>query len=143
VKQLLDVSRLETGRLRLERAPAELTALIDDVIVSLGPREGTERIVVEGKEPVVANVDRLRVEQVIGNLLDNALKYGVDGPIVVRVSRDDRSATVAIADQGAGIPPEGGSRFILTLPLDPDTSSGDLEPAHRQLPLVDLGPGAD
>ena len=65
VKQLLDVSRLETGRLRLERAPAELTALIDEMIVSLGPRDGTERIVVEGKEPVVANVDRLRVEQVV------------------------------------------------------------------------------
>ena len=43
----------------------------------------------------------------------------------------------------AEFPPEGGSRFILTLPLDPDTSSGDLEPAHRQLPLVDLGSGDD
>jgi K+-sensing histidine kinase KdpD len=102
-----------------------------------------ERVVVEGKEPVVANVDRLHVKQVIGNLLDNALKYGGDGPIVVRVSQEDRSAIVAIADQGVGIPPEGGSRFILTLPLDPDTSSGDLELAHRQLPLVDLGSGDD
>ena len=103
VLELLDASRLEQGRLLGEREPVELVALA---------REACERVssprhscIVRADGAVIGDVDRLRVMQLLDNLIDNAVKYSPDGGTVeVKVWTEDRTAHVSVTDQGIGIP---------------------------------------
>src|SRR5262249_42013584 len=108
VSHLLDISRLETGRLALEPRPTDLADLVQQGVS--GARVWSDRHPIALSAPVSlpANVDTLRVEQVLSNLLDNAVKYSPDGgPIeVVLVQRASDSVELSVRDYGLGIPPE-------------------------------------
>jgi signal transduction histidine kinase len=105
VNELLDVARLETGRLALAPTTTDLTQLARAAIASLEPHSTAERVVLGRDEPLLARVDPLRLEQVIANLLDNALRYGGDGePVEVELHPDGPDAVVAVVDHGPGIP---------------------------------------
>ncbi|GAC1437687.1 MAG: hypothetical protein NVSMB65_12010 [Chloroflexota bacterium] len=108
IEGLLNLSRLEDGQFTLARMPIDLGALVgrvvEDLQVGLESREiryllPAEALVVQG--------DDLRLEQVVHNLLENALKYSPAGsPVTVRVEREGQDAILAITDEGRGIPPE-------------------------------------
>lgn len=108
ISQLLDVSRLEVGRLSLDRRVVDLGELVAGVVAVV--LEGVvEHAIVQNLEPgVLGLVDAPRIEQVVNNLLDNAAKYSPPGSTieveVARVSAD--ALEVVIADHGPGIPPE-------------------------------------
>ena len=108
VGQLLDVSRIEGGQLALERAPTDLAALVRDVVARLqGATDRRIRLTVP--DEVVGVVDGLRIEQVLTNLLTNAIKYSpVESPIDVKleVNPDANVATIRVRDHGPGVPPE-------------------------------------
>ncbi|HLH72923.1 MAG TPA: ATP-binding protein, partial [Chloroflexota bacterium] len=113
VNQLLDISRLELGRVQIQCYPTELKGLIEGIIDSLRSREGGERIVMTRGETLIVNLDPLRIEQVITNLLDNALKYSrASGLIEVNVAREGQEAIVSVTDHGPGIPPERRDRIF-------------------------------
>jgi signal transduction histidine kinase len=113
VEDLLDVSRISAGRLVLEREEIDLGALA---------RETAERMHDEferARTPLhldVAEVrgswDRARLDQVLTNLLGNAVKYGKGSPVELRVQRDGESARIAVADQGIGVAPEDQLRIF-------------------------------
>src|SRR5579859_944504 len=108
IGQLLDLSRLEAGKLKLEREQTDLTVLVEQLVANA--REWSDRhpINFDGPASLTADVDELRIEQVLTNLLDNAIKYSPDGgEIDVVLSRcgDDR-AEMAVHDHGLGIPPD-------------------------------------
>jgi PAS domain S-box-containing protein/excisionase family DNA binding protein len=105
---LLDVSRLEAGKLTLERRPTDLAALSRQIVDAAQARSEHHGIDLTAPETLVANVDPLRIEQVLVNLLDNASKYSPNGgSIEVAVSSvGEDSAKVAVRDHGLGIPPE-------------------------------------
>jgi PAS domain S-box-containing protein len=103
--QLLDTSRIKAGRLALQPEPTDLIALVREVAdATLQPRT----IVVQAPDRLVAEVDPLRLEQVVRNLIDNAIKYSPeDGPIEVSIAQPTAdSARIAVRDYGIGVPLE-------------------------------------
>ncbi len=108
LNDLLDVARIESGRLDLEREPVDLAALIrENVLLNqvLADKKGI-RIAFraeDGLPPVPA--DRQKIEQVLNNLLSNAMKFSPAGTSVdVTLARNDGDAVVSIRDEGPGIP---------------------------------------
>jgi signal transduction histidine kinase len=108
VNQLLDVARVESGKLQLERRPAELVKLVEEVVAAARLRSDRRTISLEAPASLEAPIDPLRLEQVLTNLLDNAIRYSPeDSPIEVRLSsRDGAVAELAVRDHGPGIAPE-------------------------------------
>jgi excisionase family DNA binding protein len=108
VGQLLDLSRLESGKLTLEREKADLALLVEQVVSTARERSDRHPISFDGPGSLEAHVDPLRFEQVLTNLLDNAIKYSPDGgEIDVCLMRErDGSVEVSVRDRGVGIPPE-------------------------------------
>jgi signal transduction histidine kinase len=108
VSHLLDVSRLETGKLVLERKLTDVARLIEEVAGDAQARTATHALRVAVPGPVLAVVDPLRLEQVLTNLVDNAIKYSPQGgPIDLELSTPDRDTLqLAVRDRGVGIPPE-------------------------------------
>jgi len=115
IADMLDISRINAGRLTLEREPFDLCELVRDVVERLTEniRERRVALRVELEEPIVGEWDRFRVDQVITNLITNALKYGERKPVVVSARRDGDAAVLEVADQGIGIAPEDQRRIFL------------------------------
>ncbi len=103
---LLDLSRIEAGRLVIERAPVDLGALIGRVVEELKPTLDVHTMTYDKPaDPVIVTGDELRLEQVLRNLIGNAVKYSpAGGPILVRIRRNDGQARVEVRDHGLGIP---------------------------------------
>jgi signal transduction histidine kinase len=114
VNALLDVSRIHEARLELKPERVELAALVREVAARFAAEAelAGSRIEVDAPAPVHGRWDRQRVEQIVGNLLANAVKYGEARPIVVRVSGDERSVRVDVVDQGVGIAPMEQARIF-------------------------------
>jgi len=108
VDDLLDVSRVTTGKLELRRELLELRSVISAALETSLPvieQHGHEMAVAVPDEPILVNGDPLRLAQVVSNLLTNAAKYTHrGGNIRVTVARDGAGATVTVADDGIGIP---------------------------------------
>lgn len=114
VATLLDVSRIRAGRLDLHREPVDLASLTQDLVSRVqedaaGARCSVRLVVAE---PLVGSWDRVRVEQVITNLLSNAFKYGAQRPVEVHVTREGDFARLSVKDQGIGIALEDQSRIF-------------------------------
>ncbi|WP_438026657.1 PAS domain-containing protein [Sorangium sp. So ce233] len=108
VSDLTDISRIESRRLAIERAPVDLPALVQAVVERTASETEGHPVDVEvrGEIPVVA-ADAGRVEQVLSNLLSNAAKYGdPETPIHVKLERRGDAVVTSIWNKGSGIPPE-------------------------------------
>jgi len=106
---LMDVTEAEAGMMKLDRESVDLCALIREVVDVYQYVAEEKRMVVttDLSETCDALVDRNRMRQVFGNLLDNAIKYNRDGGLVTISARnEDGGAVVRFRDTGMGIPPE-------------------------------------
>ena len=112
--QLLDVSRMDAGRFALEIEAANLVELVRDAVDDLRFRAGDRALRVSAPSaPLFASVDRLRIEQALNNLVDNALKFSPPGePIDLTVERVDGEIRIAIVDRGPGVPEAQRSRLF-------------------------------
>lgn len=114
VNQLLDVTRAGQGRLELRREEMDLAALAREVAARA--REDLAaagcRLELSCAEPVVGEWDRLRLDQVLTNLLSNAMKYGKGRPIHLATSTNGRTARLEVRDEGIGIAPEDRARVF-------------------------------
>ncbi|KYF62472.1 protein kinase [Sorangium cellulosum] len=108
IDDLLDVSQLHTGRLELHVEPVDLAEAVGDVVERLGARiaQSGSAVSVRAEPSIVGSWDRSRLEQVISNLLDNALKFGAGAPIEIAVARRGGTAELVVQDHGIGIPAE-------------------------------------
>jgi signal transduction histidine kinase len=108
VAQLLDTSRVDAGKLALEPVLTDLAALVRSAVRTAGANSGQHTMAVHAAPEMWATVDPLRMEQVITNLIDNAIKYSPDGgPIEVELARTAPSTMqLVVRDHGIGIPPE-------------------------------------
>jgi signal transduction histidine kinase len=114
VNNLLDVSRLSEGRLELELEEVDLSALVHDVVECFCEEIARARcrLDIRAQDHVVGVWDRFRLEQVVTNLLTNALKYGAGTKVTISVSADATSARLTVADRGIGIAPEHVERIF-------------------------------
>ncbi|MBS1962373.1 MAG: HAMP domain-containing histidine kinase, partial [Bdellovibrionales bacterium] len=108
--ELLDLTRIRLGKLTLNKERTDLTAISRDVTERFreeAKRSGSELRHVEGDEPVVGNWDPTRLDQVVTNLVSNAIKYGNGRPAEIRISKPGgNAARIEIRDEGMGIPPD-------------------------------------
>jgi signal transduction histidine kinase len=175
---LLDVSRLETGKVTLAPELVDLAALVQVAATEAGRKSDRHPIQVSSSSSLLAAVDPLRIDQVLTNLLDNAIKYSpAGGPIEVTLTQPTPELVeLTVTDHGIGIlpehrdqifdrfyqahadqkasgmglglficrqivelhggeirlesPPEGGSRFVVCLPISVRDSAqrGDTKP---------------
>jgi PAS domain S-box-containing protein len=114
VDQLLDVSRITIGRLHVEREEVDLSATMRDVVERMRPeaeRAGCT-ILVTATPGVRGHWDRIRLEQTIGNILSNAIKYGAGKPIEIVTEGDATLGRFSIRDHGIGIEPAAHARIF-------------------------------
>jgi signal transduction histidine kinase len=113
-EQLLDVSLLHSGRLELKLEPVDLGALVREVVDRIGELQALAGGTVELHAPahVVGTWDRTRLEQVLINLLTNAMKYGAGRPVRVRVEQGDGQVRLEVQDEGIGISPVDQARIF-------------------------------
>jgi K+-sensing histidine kinase KdpD len=113
VGSLLDLSQIESGRMHLDIEPVDVAQLVPEVIVGLSSQSTAHEILYDFDQPLLASVDRGRIEQVLRNLLVNAVKYSPDGGAIrVRGAVDEGQVVVAVCDQGIGIPEEDRERVF-------------------------------
>jgi signal transduction histidine kinase len=113
VSQLLDISRLQAGSLVLERRPTDIAALLASVVDSLRSTTARHQITLRCPAGLQAHVDALRLEQVLTNLLDNAIKYSPDGgPIAVVAGSRSGRLKVTVSDRGIGVPQKHRARIF-------------------------------
>jgi signal transduction histidine kinase len=114
VDALLDVSRIQAGRLELQREPIDLGTVVREVVTLLGDdarRAGCD-LRNEADAGLVGRWDRARIDQVVTNLLSNAIKYGAGAPIIVAARRHGERARLIVRDGGIGIAAEERSRIF-------------------------------
>lgn len=114
VDTLLDVSRISGGRLHLRVAPVTLDEVVREAVERLrshGTHAGCD-LKVELAPGLSGRWDRLRIEQVLTNLLSNAFKYGAGRPVEVRSRREGDEALLSVTDHGPGIAPEDVERIF-------------------------------
>lgn len=110
IDDLLDVSRIVTGKLKLHPAPVDLGKLLRDIgdVVQADAKENPLILEIDDIDrPLILDADPLRVEQIAWNLINNALKFSSDGDeVLVRASREDGQARLDVIDKGQGISAE-------------------------------------
>ncbi len=114
IDDMLDISRINTGTLTFRRANVDLCQLVKDVLERLQDQLAAIGCAthLESNGPVVGFWDGFRIEQVISNLLTNAMRYGKGKPISLSVGLTDGRATLSIRDQGVGIKEEDQERIF-------------------------------
>lgn len=106
IEQLLDLRRIESGVLSLELARFDLAALLRRSVEGIQATTSRHRLALDAPAELTVRADRRRLEEVVVNLLENAVKYSpTGGRIDVRLCVEDEQARVRIEDEGVGIPP--------------------------------------
>jgi signal transduction histidine kinase len=118
INEVLDLSKIEAGKLELNPEPVNLARLIDEVIGTAGQlaEKNQNRLVVEAQENLgVLNADSMRLKQILLNLLSNACKFTKEGEVALRVRKvaDGRDwVELAIADSGIGLTAEQQAKLF-------------------------------
>lgn len=99
--QLLETVRIQADRFELDRTNTNVAALVGGIVEHMRLRTGGDRIILHAPADAYAAIDPLRFEQVVTNLLDNAIKFSPDGGHIE-----------------AEFPPDGGTRFVVEVPSE-------------------------
>jgi adenylate cyclase len=118
INEVLDLSKIEAGKLELNPEPVNLARLIDEVVGTAGQlaEKNQNRLVVEAQEDLAAlNADSMRLKQILLNLLSNACKFTKEGEVALRVRKvaDERDwVELAVADTGIGLTAEQQAKLF-------------------------------
>ena len=104
VTELLDISRIEIGRLGLRMEGIDLDSLVRDIVARVELSHPAIVCVVAIDEIPLVTADRDRVEQILTNLIENGAKYATVDRLRVDAYADEASAYVAVSDEGPGVP---------------------------------------
>lgn len=116
IDDLLDLGRIRSGQLELELSSFDLCDVVREVASQMDVQAAGvgSKLDAQLEEPVVGRWDRTRLNQVVTNLVTNAVKYGQGRPVIIRVSGDKQRkyARLAVTDHGLGIAPELQARIF-------------------------------
>lgn len=113
---LLEISRYDAGAAVLDVDSADVRASVEravDAHRALAARKGTELVVIQPDEPVIAEMDSRRIERVLRNLVSNAIEHGEGRPVEVTVGGNDSAVAVTVRDHGIGLRP-GEAALVFT-----------------------------
>ncbi|HUN60187.1 MAG TPA: ATP-binding protein [Candidatus Binataceae bacterium] len=110
--RLLDISRIASGRMRLEPREYDIAVQIEQIAERFAEQSAPGQIRVAVPGPVRGRWDEMRADQVITNLLSNAVKYGEGKPIQVALRASQETVEIEVTDHGIGIAPENQSRVF-------------------------------
>jgi len=133
ISELLDVSKIQAGRLEYVWETVNLDALLREVAETMQQMSATHTIVVRGAPAGSLVGDQDRLEQVFTNLLSNAIKYAPDEPLIeMEVSRSTETVTIRVRDQGIGIPQEQREKIF-------ERFYRAFDPSRRAVPGLGMG----
>jgi signal transduction histidine kinase len=113
VAALLDVSRMALGKLKLDLEPVDLGTVVRDVAFRYRPRAERASCVLDVEAPsVTGRWDAHRLEQVVNNLIENAIEFGRGNPIRIRLQATSEKARLTVRDEGIGIDPNHQLRIF-------------------------------
>jgi len=114
VDNLLDTSRLKSGKVHLERKESDIASIVRDVVSRFEDdiRRAHCAVNLHAGFPIVGIWDPMRLDQIATNLLSNALKYGAGSSIEIRVEGDTDRARLIVSDHGIGIAKEAQTRIF-------------------------------
>jgi signal transduction histidine kinase len=118
INEVLDLSKIEAGKLELNPEPVDLARLVDEVIGTAGQlaEKNNNRLIVDAQENVgVVTTDPMRLKQILLNLLSNACKFTKEGEVALRVRKvtDGRDwVELAVVDSGIGLTPEQQAKLF-------------------------------
>ncbi len=108
--QYLDKSKLELNQLKYEFTPFDLGKLAEDLVHEFESAAAQQKIIItaniDKNQSYEVQADNGKIKEVIGNLIDNSIKYTKQGSVAVSVTKNEDNVTVKIADTGDGIPAE-------------------------------------
>lgn len=133
IGELLDVSKIQSGRLEYIREPVDLDTLLREVAETMQQMNSSHTIVVRGAAPCCIIGDKGRLEQIFINLLSNAIKYAPDAPLIeIEASTSSESVTIKVRDYGIGIPREQREKIFERFYRASD-------PSHRAVAGLGMG----
>lgn len=117
VGELLDVSRIRKGKLVLDREPVDMLVVVRDVVERYADeiaRSGASLIIdaEDAEDHVIGQWDASCIDQIVTNLLTNALRYGGRSPVRISVRRQGETARLMVKDEGIGIAPDQKARVF-------------------------------
>ncbi|RTZ45576.1 PAS domain S-box protein [Candidimonas sp. SYP-B2681] len=140
IADLLDLSRVQTGKLKLERAPMALAPSVKAICEAVAAQAKEAQITLNAQglqadgDALIVNGDVTRVEQIIWNLLNNAIKFTPSGgTVTVSLTREGDEARLDVQDTGIGIPADSLARVF--------TMFGQVDHKHRKHQQQGLGIG--
>ncbi|HEX4509298.1 MAG TPA: hybrid sensor histidine kinase/response regulator [Burkholderiaceae bacterium] len=113
IDDMLDVTQIQHGKLSIRRDRCDLVAMLRRVVAEVSAqRDEVQVTLVTEVDTLVGEYDEFRLEQVVVNLLTNALRYGANQPVDVRLERLPGAAAIRVRDRGVGIAPADQSRIF-------------------------------
>jgi len=126
VDELLDVSRIQTGRIEFRYGDVDMGELANEVATRMQLTTTTHKIAVHNDSRNVVTADRDHLEQVLNNLLTNAIKYSpAGGSITIDVGPDEGGVRLSVTDQGIGIPEKELEAIFGLFYRSPDRAARD------------------
>jgi CheY-like chemotaxis protein len=120
INEILDLAKIEAGKMEITHEPVNLVELADEVLQSLGPlakNRGNQMILVSPDDPIVVLTDGFRLRQCLMNLISNAIKFTQDGQVAVTFEKQGTATgrakyEIKVADTGIGMSAEAQSRLF-------------------------------
>jgi signal transduction histidine kinase len=145
VNDVLDLSKIEAGKIELALQPVNVEALIEDLFVTVRPladEHGSQLSFEHPPQPVTVTTDPRRVRQILLNLLSNAIKFGRKKPITVQcIPNEEGGVSIAVTDKGEGISEEDKARvfeeFVQVSPTQQPGTGLGLPISRRLAHLLD------
>jgi signal transduction histidine kinase len=114
VQDLLNVSRIEQGRLTIEPKNVDISAIIKTLITNYSHKAGEKnlQLVYDAPQPVWVYADQSRVQEIMTNLIDNAIKYTPKGQVTIKHRNEGKKVITSVVDTGPGMSAEESSRLF-------------------------------
>ena len=110
IEDLLNISRIELGRMKMEKQAIDIKEMIDSIYEEMKTRAKDKGLNLIWKKPKIAfpklNIDALKIRQVVYNIVDNAIKYTKTGKIEIKLSRENSNLVISVSDTGRGFDKE-------------------------------------
>ncbi len=139
INEVLDISKIEAGRLELQREAFDFSACLNEVLAGIQSQAAAKNIRVENRNTFadLLYADRVRMKEVLYNLLSNAIKFTPHSGLVwVESTADESFLRVAVVDTGIGIPPEEQTSIFEKFYQVGNTTSGIREGTGLGLPIT-------